>query len=81
MESPPPAVFHDKAKRTQEGDLLHERQSEWRFQCTCKISICKEFDMIYASQCNGNIGITTRSRQICFTWIFGRTLNETLVEH
>ena len=22
MESPPPAVFHDKAKRTQQGDLL-----------------------------------------------------------
>ena len=22
MESPPPAVFHDKAKRTQKGDLL-----------------------------------------------------------
>ena len=22
MESPPPAVFHDKAKRTQQGNLL-----------------------------------------------------------
>ena len=24
MESPPPAVFHDKAKRTQQGDLLEK---------------------------------------------------------
>ena len=24
MESPPPAVFHDKAKRTQQGNLLGE---------------------------------------------------------
>ena len=24
LESPPPAVFHDKAKRTQQGDLLEK---------------------------------------------------------
>ena len=27
MELPPPAVFHDKAKRTQQGDLLGPRPS------------------------------------------------------
>ena len=37
MESPPPAVFHDKYERTQQGNLLggigqdseKNRQSEW----------------------------------------------------
>ena len=32
MESPPPAVFHDKAKRTQQGNLLKERNHDLEIQ-------------------------------------------------
>ena len=41
-----------KMRRNKTGQIkTHKRPIEWRFQCTCKISICKEFDMIYAGQC------------------------------
>ena len=37
MESPPPAVFHDKAKRTQQGDLLATSPISHDLTYTCKV--------------------------------------------
>ena len=34
MQLPPPAVFHDKAKRTQKGDLLVKNQPVFKEQKT-----------------------------------------------
>ena len=33
MQLPPPAVFHDKAKRTQQGNLLHHHHLHRHIEC------------------------------------------------